>query len=179
MFKKLCVASLLALPVAVIADGLSYTYAEASYVIPEDGDGFSFGGSIALGPQFFVQGEGTFYDFGGNVEGTLAKGVLGFRHALSPTLDLTANGGLLYAEIESGNFSDDDVGYTFGGGLRAAVMPQLELNGGISYQDVADSSDVVFALGGVFAFTPNWAAVGGAKFVDENNQYNVGVRYNF
>ena len=179
MFKKLCVASMLALPAAVMADGLSYTYAEASYVAPEEGDGFRVGASFALNPQFFFQAEGTFYDFGGNADGTVASGVLGYRHALTPTIDLTANGGLLYAEYEAGSSSSDDVGYTFGGGVRAKVLSQLELNGGVSYQDVFDNGDLVLALGAVYSFTPSWAGIAGGKFVDNDDQFNIGVRYNF
>ena len=171
MLKKLCAAALLVLPVTAMADGLSYNYLEGSYVIPEQDDALRFGGSFALNPQFFFKADGTIFD-GGN----LLTGQLGYRHALNTTLDLNVTGGLLYADPDGG---DSETGYTFGGGLRALVAPQLELNGGIAYYDIYDSSEVGFSVGAVYNFTPNWALSGGGTFIDDAEEFNVGVRYNF
>jgi len=171
MLKKLCVAAALALPLSAMAEGLSYNYLEGSYVIPENDDAFRIGGSFLLNPQFFLKADGTVFE-GGN----LLTGQLGYRHALNNTLDLNITGGLLYADPDGG---DSETGYTFGGGLRALVAPQLELNGGIAYVDIYDNSDVAFSVGAVYNFNANWAISGGGTFVDDADEFNVGVRYNF
>lgn len=171
MLKKICVAAVLALPISAMAEGLSYNYVEGSYVIPENDDAFRIGGSFALNPQFFIKADGTVFE-GGNV----LTGQLGYRHGLSDTLDLNVTGGVLYADPDGGN---SETGYTFGGGLRAVVMPKLELNGGIAYVDIYDNSDVEFSVGAVYNFTANWAVSGGGTFADDTETFNVGVRYNF
>lgn len=171
MFKKVCLATLLAIPAISMAEGLSYNYVEGSYVIPENDDAFRVGGSFALNQQFFIEADGTIFD-GGNV----LTGQLGYRHALSDMLDLNVKGGLLYADPDGGN---SETGYTFGGGLRAMVTPQLELNGGVAYIDIYDNSDVGFSAGAVYNFNANWAVSGGGEVVDDSEEFNVGVRYNF
>lgn len=171
MLKKLCLAALFALPAAAMADGLSYGYIEGSYVVPEEDSAFRLAGSFAINPQLFVKVEGTSYD-----GGELYSGELGFRHALNDTLDLNITGGGLYADSDG---SGSESGFTFGGGLRALVMPKLELNGGIQYLDIADSSEVGFSAGAVYSLMPQFALIGGGRFIDSSEEFNVGVRYSF
>jgi len=179
MLKKVCLATLLAIPAISMAEGLSYNYVEGSYVSSEEGDGYRAAGSFALTPNVFAVAEGSYYDFGSDVTGTEIIGQLGYRHALNPTMDLNVTGGVIYQEVEVGSASANDTGFTFGGLLRAQLAPQLELNGGIQYIDIADSSDVGFQVGAVYAFTPSLAAVGGGRFIDDSETFNIGIRYNF
>lgn len=171
MLKKLCIAALLTLPAAVMAKGLSYNYLEGSYVIPEQDDALRLAGSFAINPQFFVKLEGTAYD-GVN----LFSGELGFRHALNDKLDLNITGGGLYADPDGGG---SETGFTFGGALRAQVLPQLEVNGGLQYLDIDNSSEVGFSVGAVYSFTPQFGLVGGGRFIDNSDEFSVGLRYNF
>ncbi len=187
MFKKLCLASLLALPAAVMADGLSYKFIQADYLIA-DGDGgslngFGLSGSYLVAPQFFLAGSySRFKDSG--VELSTITGGAGFRHALTPTVDFNATADIVFAEIDAGGgASADDTGYSIGAGLRAMLAPQFELNGGAAYTDIADEGELGFDLGAVFSFTPQLALVGGISvgddFGDDGRLYNIGGRFMF
>lgn len=187
MMKKLCIAALLALPAAAMADGLSYKFVEADYLIL-DGDGgsangFGIDGSFLVAPQFFLTGSYARLKDSG-VEFSTLSGGAGFRHALSPTVDFTADANLLFAEVDAGAAgSGDDTGYSIGAALRAMLMPQFELNGGVAYTDIADDGELRFKLGGVFSFTPQLALVGGIAvgddFGDDGRLFNIGGRFMF
>jgi len=179
MLKKLCAAALFAATAPAMAQGLNYNFIEGSYVVPEEGDGLRGLGSFAFTPNLFGTVEGTYFDFGNDFTSTQLIGQLGYRHALSSTLDLNVTGGFIYLEAEAGDVSADDSGLTFGGLLRAQLTPAFELNGGAQYFDIGDSSEVGFSIGGVFAFTPTLAVVGGGRVIDDSEEFNIGLRYNF
>lgn len=185
MLKKLCIATLLALPAAAMAEGLSYKFVEADYLILDaDGgsaNGFGIGGSFLLAPQFFLTGSYARLEDSG-VEFSTITGGAGFRHPLSPTVDFTGNANLVFAEVD-GFGSTDDTGYSVGAGLRAMLAPQFELNGGASYTDIFDDGEFGFNLGAVFSFTPQLALVGGVAvgddFGDDGRLFNIGGRFMF
>lgn len=186
MLKKLLIASVLALPVAAMADGLSYNFLQASYVnVDGDGggkaDGFDFSGSHLVGKNIFLQGGYSRVTIdGSDIDVSAFNGGLGFRHGLTPTVDLNAGASVVFAEVDAGSFgSEDDTGYSLNAGLRALVAPQLELNGGVTYTDIFDEADTSFGIGAVFSFTPQIAVIGGAGFADDANTYSVGGRFMF
>lgn len=187
MLKKLCIASLLALPAAAMAEGLSYKFVEADYLILDaDGgsaNGFGVAGSFLVAPQFFLTGSYARLEDSG-VEFSTITGGAGFRHPLSPTVDLTGNASLVFAEVDTNGFgSGDDTGYSVGAGLRSMLTSQFELNGGAAYTDIADDGEFGFSLGAVFSFTPQIALVGGVgvgdDFGDEGRLFNIGGRFMF
>jgi len=183
MFKKLLLASVLAVPAVSMAEGLSYSFLEASYVsVDVDGggeaDGFNLAGSYLLGQNVFLAADYSMLDVDGGGDLDLGNFGVGFRHGLTDTLDAVASASLVYAEVSGGGFSDDDTGYRLQGGLRAA-LGKAELNGGIAYRDVFDDGQTIFSVGGLYNFTPNIAAVAGAEFDEDATSFKVGGRYNF
>lgn len=160
-----------------------YTYLEASYVdielddVDADGDGFAFGGSVALGDAFHLAGTYSDYDmdFGIDVQ-ELLLGV-GYHFGLSRGLDLVAEGGYASTDVDT-RFGDfDDSGLYLSGGLRWMVLERMELNGGVRYVDLDDSGDgTALLLGGLFHLTPDLALGGGLELSDDDEVYNVGVR---
>ncbi|MDP3859111.1 MAG: outer membrane beta-barrel protein [Stagnimonas sp.] len=184
MFKKLLLASLLAVPAVSMAEGLSYNYAQATYQsVDIDGtsvspDGFGIAGSYLFGKTVFAQAEYSALSAKGFDLDTFGAG-LGLRHGLNDKIDVTAGAGLVFAKVKGGGFSDDDTGYTVRGGLRAQVMPKLELNGGVAYTDVFDDGNTSFLIGGVVSITSQFALVAGAELDEDATGYNIGGRFNF
>ena len=185
MFKKLLLASVLAVPAVSMAEGLSYNYAQATYQsVDIDGtsvspDGFGIAGSYLFGKTVFAQAEYSALSAKGVDLDTFGVG-LGLRHGLTDKVDVTAGAGLVFAKVDVSGFgSDDDTGYTVRGGLRAQVMPKLELNGGVAYTDVFDDGNTSFLLGGVVSITPQFALVAGAELDEDATGYNIGGRFNF
>lgn len=185
MFKKVCLATLLAIPAISMAEGLSYNYVEGKYFFPEgDEDTIGLAGSFAVSPNLFVKADfaySTLESGGVDVTGTGLSGALGYRHALSSTVDLNAFGGLEYVNLEvdgpGGNASESDTGFIVGGGIRALVVPALELNGALTYSDLIE--DVVFSGNALYSFTPAFAVSGGVDYADSEETFNIGLRYNF
>ncbi len=187
MLKKLCVAAVLALPLTAMADGLSYRFLEADYVMVEadgggEADGFAIGGSYLFTPQLYATAgySSLSPDGASDVDISSFSAALGFRHPLTTTIDANLEAGFVSAEVDAGSLgSEDDTGYSLGAGLRAMVASQLELNGGVSYVKIFDEGDTSLGLGAVFSFTPQLALVAGADFADDANSYNVGGRFMF
>lgn len=184
MLKKIALAAALALPAAAMAEGLSYNFIEAGYATVDlDGggsvDGFGFGASYLVSdPVFLRTGYSRFKKGGVEISGF--NGGVGYRHALTPMVDLNATADLVFADIDAGNLgSDDDVGYSVGAAVRALVAKPLELNGGVSYTDVFDDGQVSFDIGAVYSFTSQLALVGGAEFSDGDKTYSIGGRFMF
>ncbi len=187
MLKKLCIATLLALPAAVMAEGLSYNFVEGNLLVLDgDGgslDGFGVGASFLVAPQFFLTSSYARLTDPGVSLRTFSGGA-GFRHPLSPKVDFTGNASVVFAKAKvDGLGSGDDTGYSVGAGLRALLAPQFELNGGASYTDIADNGELGFNLGAVFSFTPQFALVGGVAvgddFGDDFRLFNIGGRFMF
>jgi len=185
MFKKLLLASVLAIPAVSNAEGLSYSFAEANYItVDVDGggtspDGFGFGGSYLFDKNVFVEASYSALSAGSVDVDTISAG-LGLRHGLTNQIDAVVGAGFLSTEVDVGNLgSDDDTGYFFKGGLRAQVMPKLEVNGGLAYAEIFDDGNTSFSLGGVLSLTPELALTGGAGFDDDATTFTIGARYNF
>lgn len=179
MFKKLLLASVLAVPAVSMAEGLSYSYAEAAYVtVDADGggeaDGFNVGGSFLVSPMVFISGDYSMLDVDGGGDFDIGNIGAGLRHALTPTLDAVVGADLVFVDVGS----DDDTGYRVRGGLRAA-LGAAELNGGIAYRDVFNDGQTVFSVGGLYSFTPNIAALAGAEFDEDTTSFKIGGRYMF
>ena len=184
MFKKLCLAALLAAPAVSMADGLSYSYLEAAYTTLDidgtsaDVDGFNVAGSFLVAPSIFIAGDYSMLEADGGGDLDLGNFGVGLRHGLTPTIDAVASASLVFADISGGGVSEDDTGYRIQGGVRAA-LGAAELNGGIAYRDIFDDGETIFSVGGVYNFTANIAAIAGAELGDDYTGFKVGGRYNF
>lgn len=195
MLKKLAVLATLAVaaPLAAQAEGLSYNYVEGRYVntdiddVDVDVDGYDINASGLIAPNFFLFGsygqQETESINNGKLEYTTGTFGLGWRMPLNNQVDLVAKGGLLYGEIDgkgsASGLDDDDTGFLLNGGVRALLMPNFEVNGGVTYADVLDDDETTLDVGAVFSFTPAFAAVAGASFGSDANAYSAGLRFNF
>jgi hypothetical protein len=180
------------------ADGPRYTYGELGYVnldfddvqgVGADGDGWYLGGSVALADMIhffasYTDGDVDVDDFGfGEINADFSQLVagLGVNYPLSDTVDLVGRVAYVRAEVEVLGFDEDDDGYGLGGGVRAMVLPQLELNAGITYSDLGgeDGDNTAVGVGAVYNFTDMFAVTTGASFSDDEQDLNLGVRLYF
>ncbi|MDP3858054.1 MAG: outer membrane beta-barrel protein [Stagnimonas sp.] len=202
MRHPLLAGLLLALPLSAVADGFSYTYADARYGF-SDADattaqaaGPVLSGALAL-PELY--GISSLYLLGGlsyletdnysdgGVSGKLAAldaGLrLGTHHALTPGLDLFGNAGLAYANTEGkggfSGYSDDDLSYLIELGLRAQLIERLELAIGYDFTGLRNDTTGSFSTGLEYRITPHISVVGAAEYASHADGYTVGGRYNF
>ena len=197
MRNVLIIAALLAAPAAALAEGISYTYVDARYfstdsdALSADQHGGIISGSFALSPVLYVTGDGQFGESERVAVGTSsgrfntisASARIGAHHALTPTLDILAEGGALYSEFKGkGAFSgssDDDIGYTAQAGLRLALVPQVEVSALYAYQNVLDSDNSFFTADLQYHFNDHVSLVGSATNARSVDFYTVGARYRF
>ncbi|MCC4603072.1 hypothetical protein HG421_02255 [Xanthomonas campestris pv. badrii] len=207
MRTTLILAALLAAaPFAASAEGLSYSYVEGGWNRTEisvnddsdDLDGGYIRGSWQIAEPVYVfagyqRAEKDFNLGAGFVlEGTLQQANLGigYRQEMTERVEFTADISVLRSKVESdlrrggrslGDSSDTST-LGFGNlGLRGKPSPRTEAwikAGYIDGSDV-DEGEFVGTLGGQVNFTPTWGLVGEVEFIDNANQYRVGVRASF
>ncbi|WP_372391776.1 hypothetical protein ACCQ05_17570 [Xanthomonas sp. NCPPB 3582] len=207
MRNTLILAALLAAaPFAASAEGLSYSYVEGGWNRTEisvnsdsdDLDGGYIRGSWQIAEPVYVfagyqRAEKDFNLGSGFVlEGTLQQANLGigYRQEMTERVEFIADISVLRSKVESelrrGNSSLGDSSDTstlgFGNlGLRGKPSPRTEAwvkAGYIDGSDV-DEGEFVGTLGGQVNFTRTWGLVGEVEFIDNANQYKVGVRASF
>ncbi|MGA1370492.1 MAG: outer membrane beta-barrel protein [Pseudomonadales bacterium] len=180
---------ILGCPIAWADDGPGYTYIDLGYIrtdiddLDENLDSLGLAASVAMTENFYLFAD---YEDGsaeiGNIDidaNTFDAG-LGVNLALTDTVDLFGEASYVRAELEAGEFGDvDESGYGLSAGLRAMVLPQLELNAGLSYVDIDGLDDTSIDVGAVWRFTDVIALILGASFADDANSYGAGVRFYF
>ena len=156
------IAALLLIAVASAAsaqqqDGFSYSYLEAGYAQVEfdgtsaDGDGFTFGASVAIADQWhlFAGYAGADLDFG--FDATTWEAGVGFNTPISPQMDVVVRAAFVNTEIDGPGFgSFDDDGFGLGAGVRVAASEAIELNVGLSYVDTDSGNDTALDAGFLF-----------------------------
>ncbi len=198
--KPLLIASALAaLPLSAFAQALSYNYIEGGYLKAtlEDGDaddfdfdGYTIGGSGKLAEQVYLFGDYRSLESdtvnGTRLDVSTARAGLGLIVPVNPNFDITFGGGVAFAKFDyEGSGAgltpedNDDTGYFVQSIARAKVIPALEINGGYRYEKVFDESESTGLIGGVFNFTPAFAAIANYEFGDEFDRYVLGGRFNF
>lgn len=202
MRHPLLAVALMALPLSAFAEGFSYTYVDARYGF-SDADASSaqlngpvLSGSVAL-PELlgvsslYVLGDFSYLetdDFtSGGSTGSLsyidAALRLGSHHALTDGLDLVGSAGVAFANTEGkggfSDFSDDDISYLIGLGLRAQVIDRLELSVGYDFTAVRSDTRGSFGAGLEYRITPQISVAAAADYASDSDSYSVGVRYNF
>lgn len=190
MFRSIFVGALMLSSAAAMADGVSYSYIQASYEevdidfgggIDADGDGFGFGGSAAIGENWFVFAGYSTADFESVVDiSTLVIGG-GWHTAISNNTDFFASVGFADGEIDVSGFgSEDDSGVALEVGLRSMINPNLELYGSIGQVDFDEFGDGTAVSAGLWYTASGNLALGlGASFDDDVTSYGVGIRLYF
>jgi hypothetical protein len=185
----LLAATLAFAPMLARAEGPSYSFLEAVYVVTdiddvdEEFDGFLIRGSFEFVENWFLYAR--YLDQSAEVfdidfDATQAALGVGYAFPLTEAMDLY--GKLGYTEVELGAFDAelDDDGYEVSVGLRGSLMEQLELEGALNYVDLSDSGDdTSFGLAARWYFMPQFALGIEGEFGDDANSYGVGVRWEF
>ncbi len=161
---------LTALPIASMAESLSYRYVDVAH-FPEaeidgdgfdvDGDGVQLRGSLPVYQNIFALAEFMDLSLDNGVDATRMMVGAGAHWALGPNLDLVARGGLVHYEVDFGRFDDDDTGLFAGVRLRTIVAPKVEVEGGFEHVavDVAGIDGDTYLIGeGRYNFTPQFSA---------------------
>jgi hypothetical protein len=187
MRRSFLIVGLLPLSATAVAEGLDYSFVQGTYSqvefddIDVDGDGFGIGGSLAIGDRFAAFAGFDTADLDFDVETTsLEVGGL-FHTPLSDRVDFVSSLSYVSVEIDVPGFgSADDDGFGVGVGLRGMASPQLELNGGISYDDLNDSGDdTSFSAGMLYHFTDAFSAGLGGSWGDDASAYGISGRISF
>jgi len=176
---------LAAIPLAVHAQGMSYSYVDLGYVETEiDGvgpkaDGFGLRGSGGFAENFFVFAEFADQSIRNIDIEQLAVG-LGGHLPLSDNLDLVGRAGWARAEASGFGGSIDDDGYLVSAGLRGRIGEYVELEGSVIHTDFGgNSDDTAVAVGGRYHFTQNFAVGAEYQEGDETSTIMAGVRFSF
>ncbi|MGH8050541.1 MAG: hypothetical protein ACREPB_07785 [Arenimonas sp.] len=175
------------------ASELSYSFIEADYVnagdlginFNGDFDGVSLRGSVALGDNFYLQGNyantSATSDFGvGSDFDTYSLG-FGFRHNISDKADLFADVNYVHWSFDTlGSIGADDNGYRVRVGFRGALSDKFEGTIGVTHEDLGDAGDAVsLSLGGQLKFNDTWGAVAEVEAGGDDTRYLVGIRASF
>jgi hypothetical protein len=177
-------------PLLARAEGPSYSFLDAGYVVTDiddfddEADGYLLRGSFEFVENWFLYArylDQSVEVFGTDVDATqMALGV-GYAWPLTDAMDLYGKVGYTEAEVDaSGMGSFDDDGYELSLGLRGNVMEQLELEGAVNYTDLSDTGDsTALGIAARWYFVEQFAVGVEGEFSDDATSYGIGVRWNF
>ena len=173
------------MPLAANAEGFDYTYAEIGYVMTEldvsgvdiDGDGLGFNGSFEIADQWFLTGSYSAQDFDG-VDVNMWSVGGGFHMPMSDRVDFVTTLAWVNAELDAGIVSVDDDGFGLGVGVRTRLTDAFEVDAGIGYVDMTDST-TAFNLSGRYHFTDSFAVGAGVGIDSDATSWNFGFRAQF
>lgn len=172
----------------------SFSFVEAKYVEMDEADttfdGFEVEASGRLGHMMFLSG--SYSEVSGSVSGLgstdldIATGRLGFIFGRDERVAAYVGPQVAYIKTNYGLGSDGEwqVGsesttdWGAFGGVRAMIMPRVEVNGEISYIDFERESLTSYSAGTRVYLTRNLAATGQLRMGDLDG-FTVGVTYAF
>jgi hypothetical protein len=166
---------------------VTYTWAEARLLLLDpdgggDADGIRFAGSGRIQDNLFATGGLTMIDADGGGDSDAVDLGLGLRVPLSPTVDFVGIGGIVYVDVDNrgrGRGDSDDLGPALTGGVRAEVLPQLELAAYAGYAEVFGDGDVTFTGEAIYYATPNLGFLGALTLSDDVDGIHLGARWSF
>ncbi|HVF17854.1 MAG TPA: hypothetical protein VNA21_13120 [Steroidobacteraceae bacterium] len=181
----------LMLPIGGHAADFGYSFVDLA-IIPEaeiesgnfdvDGDGFQLRGSLAVAQNFFALVEIESIEFDDDVDFTRWIVGAGAHWPINQRLDFVARGGLVRYDIDYGRFDDDDIGFFLGGRVRAQVIQNVEVEGGVDLTtaEVAGFEDEITLVGeGRYHFNSQFSVGGLINLGDDSSQIGIYGRYNF
>ena len=184
--RYLLAASALCLPfTATAAEGISYTYAEASYQVWTDSKweqhNWALKGSFQVGDQFYVAAEDDYLNsvWGGNSR----SGGAGFFAPLDDNLHV-------YGQLSLAD-SNDGIRPILEGGARMALNNELEVRGALRYisdayvifdgNGTSKEDELFIQLEGLYKLDNKIGFVGGLAIPTEADGVvlNLGARFSF
>ncbi|WP_240096594.1 diffusible signal factor-reguated Ax21 faimly protein [Thermomonas flagellata] len=180
--SMLALALLAALPFAAsAADGLSYNYVQGNYAYTNtksgDADGWGLNGSVAVHPNVFLFGSYANQDIKHTSTGYDQWRLgAGYNTAISQNTDFVAD--VAYDKYKGHHGGPSYDGYSVEGGVRSALLPQLEGYALLGYEDGHKISGEVYGrLGAQVKFNPNWGVAADVKLAKGGDtQWMVGPR---
>jgi hypothetical protein len=146
LFSSAAIAANGAQTGAVRDNDFSYTWADFGYELWEydtgarrdlEADSLFARGSHALNEHFHLRGGLSFYSGDGNFDGQRLSVGAGFNTPLQDRLDLVVSGDL----VHDNNDIDDENGLKLRGGVRHDTTSEVELAGGVFYENIYEDLD--------------------------------------
>lgn len=179
---------------AALANSPSFSYIEGRYVEMDEAettfDGFEAEISGRLGQYMFLSGSygelsGDWADIAG-ADFNIATGRLGFIFGRDERVAAYVGPQVSYIDTNYGLGSDGDwqlgsessTDYGAFAGVRAMILPRVEVNGEVSYIDFERESLTSYTAGTKLYLTPNLAATGQLRMGDLDG-FTVGLNYSF
>lgn len=179
------------LPISGQAASFGYSYVDFA-IVPEaeadefggddDGDGFQLRGSLAVHQNFFALVEIMDLEFDNGVDFTRWTLGGGGHWPITQNLDFVARGGIMRYDADYRFDDEDDIGFFLGGRVRAQVVQNVEVEGGVELTtaEVPGFEDEIILVGeGRYHFNNQWSAGGFINFGDDSSQIGIYGRFNF
>lgn len=195
MNKKIIVTGILSvLSFGVMAETPSFNNVKIGYTSELGGDsidGFEVQGEFELSEAFYINAEYTDLSFEDIIKVDFQVYTIGLGYKQDISKYSTLFGEINYVNVDSkARFNEGDInisesfsqdGYEVQFGIRSIVSESFELNAAVVYVDYDDDDDGDFytAFGGIYKFSENFGVYADLEtdFSDEN--YAVGIRYQF
>lgn len=104
---------------------------------------------------------------------------LGVRHGLDETTDLFGQISYLNAEIEVGNFSDDENGYSLAAGVKSMLSDNFEVMVKATRDSLDGESETAFGIGASFYLNEKVSIGAGYQIADDINVLTVNIKAHF
>lgn len=179
------------LPISGQAAEFGYSFVDFA-IVPEaetdvddfdiDGDGFQLRGSLAVTNTFFALVEIEALEFDPNVDFTRWLIGGGGHWPINQNLDFIARGGVMRYDVDVGRFDEDDIGFFLGARVRAQIVQNVELEGGVDLTtaEVPGVEDEIMLVGeGRYHFNSQWSAGGFLNLGDDMSQIGIYGRFAF
>jgi hypothetical protein len=170
---------------AFSTEDFSYTYAEVGYINSEsggrDGDGVNLFGSLRLADMLHAFASYSEQEFDGNLNVDFFQAGVGLGLPIASKLDFVGRLSYVQVDVDGPGFSTvEDNGYAFNFSLRTRVMGELELSGGVNYQDLDQGGeDTSLNAGARYFFTRNLALGLDILQNDSDTTAILGLRVDF
>jgi hypothetical protein len=171
----------LAMPAAVLASELGYTYVEARYLDVDARRGSDADGGTVIGwyrphQNFFLIGQAVRIEADSGAEATTGVAGAGLILPLGERWDAVAIGTYRHTGIDRASGDLDENGYGAQIGLRGMPIPKVETRLFANYVDVIGQDTSAF-VSVDYWFSPRFAAGVAAELGGDTDTYSVGVRY--
>jgi hypothetical protein len=167
---------------ALAANDFSYSYVEAGYITSEsdgrNGDGLNLFGTLALLDQLHGFASYSTQSFDNNVDVDFFQAGIGLNMPLHQDLDFIGRISFVTVDVKGRGFRVDDNGYALNVSLRTRVAGELELSGGLNYQDLDQGGeDTSLTFGAKYYLKSNIAL--GLDILQNNGDTTaiIGARY--
>ncbi|WP_372783668.1 porin [Litorivivens sp.] len=192
--KKNLIAAMLAAGVAMpaFAADLSYTYAEVGVakidLDGEDAMGFGVKGSVSVHENVYILGA---YSQAETDDEYIIMGItdeismdsyslgVGFRTAVSETVDFVAEVSLVESEIEFAGIDVDNDGELLSAGVRAEISKNAELNFSVDHARGDDDNETGFSIGGLYGASETVDLGLEYGSIDDVDTLTFSARFNF